>query len=207
MSGVPRRLHRRRAALALALLGPLAAAAAEKGGALLPGSTGREPISVDAGRLDYFDKEQKLVYSGDVVARQGASTLKGSVLTLFLARGAAKDAAKGEASPGGPGLAGSGGAASIDRMEVQGPVTVLSQDEIGTGDSGSYSKATNRITLTGHVTLTQATNVIKGDRLVYDMTSGQAQVSGGETEGRVRSVFTPGSGTPGPAKRPKAATP
>ena len=196
----------RRAALAAAVLwaGVSTVQAAERSGALLPGSSGKEPISIDAARLDYFDKESKLVYAGDVVARQGASTLKGSTLTIFLSK-KGREAEKALEAPGeSPSPAAS---SSIDRMEVAGPVTLISKDEVGTGDNGSYDKAANRITLTGNVTLTQATNIIRGDKLVYDMTSGQAQVSSGQTQNRVRSVFTPGSGTPGaaPARKSKAA--
>lgn len=188
-------------ALASAALVP-AAGAAERSGALLPGSSGKEPISIDAARLDYFDKEGKLVYGGDVVARQGASTLKGSTLTIFLS----KEGRRTEKAEPGESPAPAANTA-IERMEVAGPVTLISKDEVGTGDNGSYDKAANKITLTGNVTLTQATNVIRGDKLVYDMTSGQAQVSSGQTQGRVRSVFTPGSGTPGgvPARKPKGA--
>ncbi len=35
------------------------------------GSNSREPVKVDANRLEVFDKESKAVYSGDVVAVQG----------------------------------------------------------------------------------------------------------------------------------------
>ena len=77
-------------------------------------------------------------------------------------------------------------------MDVKGPVTLISKDQVATGDNGSYDKAENKVMLIGNVTLSQGTNVTKGDRLVYDLTSGQAQVSGG----RVGSIFTPGSAGP-----------
>ena len=187
--------------------------APRSGGGLLPGATSKEPVSIDAGKLDYFDKESKLVYSGDVVAKQGESTLRASVLTIFLTKSPKpaddKDTPAEPASPA--------SSSSIRSMDAKGPVTVVNKDEVGTGDNGSYDKAANQITLTGHVTLTQATNVIKGDKLVYDMTSGQAHVSSGPTTGRVISVFTPGSGgapgtasgkKPAPAgRKPAAATP
>lgn len=181
------------------------AQAGRKGsGSILPGASARDPVSIEAGKLDYFDKEQKLVYTGDVRAKQGDSTLKASVLTIFLA----KDAAKTQGLPGAdPGQGGT----SVRRMEVSGPVTVVSKDEVGTGDSGLYDKGDNAITLTGNVTLSQGTNVIKGDTLVYDLNSGRAQVSSGRTQSRVMSVFTPGSGAPGglgggaPARKGKAA--
>ena len=63
------------------------------------------------------------------------------------------------------------------------------------------------MTLTGNVTLSQGTNVTKGDRLVYDLTSGQAQVFSGQTNGRVQSVFMPGSGGPADAAGPAKSKP
>jgi lipopolysaccharide export system protein LptA len=214
---------------AVAQAAPALAAAAKKpaasGTSLLPGANSKDPVSVDAGKLDYFDKEQKLIYSGDVVAKQGDSTLRASVLTIFLNRAARKgeaastaDAAATPTEASAPADATAPAAAaassplassnSVKRMEAKGPVTIVSKDQVGTGDNGIYDKAENKITLTGNVTLSQATNIIKGDRLVYDMTSGQAQVFAGQTLGRVKSVFTPGSGAPGEAaKKPKHPAP
>ncbi len=53
-------------------------------GAILPGGNSKEPINIDAAKLDYFDKEQKLVYTGGVIATQGESKLKSSTLVIFL---------------------------------------------------------------------------------------------------------------------------
>ena len=48
--------------------------------------------------------------------------------------------------------------------------------------------------LIGNVTLTQGDNVVKGDRLIYDVATGMASVQGGASQGgRVRSIFTPKS--------------
>lgn len=171
---------------------------------LLPGAGSKEPISIDAGKLDYFDKEQKLVYTGDVVAVQGESTLKASVLTIFLqkdpqAAGAAAPAVPAGTAPAGAAAGmGPGAGSSVSHMEADGPVTLISKDQVGTGDHATYDKAENKVYLKGNVTLSQGTNVTQGDRLVYDMTSGQAQVFSGQTgSGRVKSVFTPGSAAPG----------
>ncbi|HZY12614.1 MAG TPA: lipopolysaccharide transport periplasmic protein LptA [Beijerinckiaceae bacterium] len=170
--------------LTLALVAAGAAPAfAQKSTAVLPGASSKEPVSIDAGKLDYFDKDQKLVYSGAVVATQGESRLKASVLTIFL-----------EPAPA------NSNDHQMRRMEAQGPVTITAKDQIGTGDSGVYDRAENKVFLTGHVTLSQGANVTKGERLVYDLNTNQAVVLGGASAqgGRVRSVFTPGE-KPGPA--------
>lgn len=166
------------AALFIAAAAPVAAKG--RSGGILPGATAKDPLNIDAGKLDYFDHEQKLVYSGSVIVTNGPSTLKATRLTIFL---------EGKGAPG--------GANSDDRVkhiEADGPVTLVSKDQIGTGDHGTYDKAESKVYLSGNVTLTQGDNIVKGDRLVYDVTSGMATVqSGNAPSGRVRSTFTPGA--------------
>jgi len=180
----------RRSTVLIIGLALFAAPALAQKGAVLPGGSSKEPVSIDAGKLDYFDKEQKLVYSGAVVATQGESRLKASVLTIFV-----------EPAPNGA------GGHQMRRMEAQGPVTVTSKDQIGTGDSAVYDKAENKVFLSGHVTLSQGGNVTKGERLVFDLTTNQAVVLGGTSSasGRVRSIFTPGEKTGAAVGKPKSA--
>ena len=185
---------------------PAVAEAAPKKAAgvpLLPGSGSKEPVNITADKLDFLNKENKLIYSGGVVVVQGESTLKASKLDIDLQ----KDAAGGATAPATPAAAdpaAPGQGSSVRHMEADGPVTLISKDQVGTGDHATYDKGENKVYLKGNVTLSQGTNVTQGDRLVYDMTTGQAQVfSGATNNGRVMSVFTPGSGTPGGP--PKAA--
>lgn len=164
-------------ALAIAAASPLSAKG--RSGGILPGASVKDPLDIDAGKLDYFDKEQRLVYSGSVVVVNGPSTLKASRLTIFLDG------------------AGQGGAATgsdrVKHIDADGPVTLVSKDQIGTGDKGSYDRGENKVYLIGNVTLSQGENVAKGEKLVYDITTGQATVLGGQAQGgRVRSIFTPG---------------
>ena len=46
------------------------------------------------------------------------------------------------------------------------------------------------------MTLSDGGNVTKGDKLTYDLTTGQATVDTGGV-GRVKGLFLPGSNTPG----------
>ena len=200
--------------LASAAAVPAVAAPAKSGGGvpLLPGAGSKDPVNIDADKLDYFDKEQKLIYTGNVVAVQGDSTLKASVLTIFLQKDPqGQTGATAPAAPPAPGPAGAapGTGSSVKHMEADGPVTLISKDQVGTGDHATYDKVENKVYLTGKVTLSQGTNVTQGDRLIYDLTTAQAQVFSGTTNPRVKSVFTPGSGTPGgdPAKAGDDAKP
>lgn len=157
-------------------------------GAILPGGNSKEPVNIAAAKLDYFDKEQKLVYTGNVIATQGESKLHAPKLVIFLTP---KDSTAQAGAPS--------SSSQIRHAEAAGPVTIVSKDQIGTGDSGIYEKSENKVYLIGNVTLTQGPNITKGDKLTYDLTTKQAVVTG-----RVRSKFLPNGGTED-AKEPKPA--
>lgn len=193
-----RRAARAAAALALGLALPMALlpglALAQKAGPLIPGGNSRAPVNIDASKLDYFDKEQKLVYSGGVVARQGEASLKATALTIFFNKD--KKPADGEAAakpaPPAGAAAGMGGDNQVNRMEAEGPVTIISKDQVGTGDHGVYDRLENKVYLIGNPVLSEGQHIIRGDaqsRLIYDLASGRAQITGG----RLQSIITPGS--------------
>lgn len=147
------------------------------------GSESREPIRIDADRLDVFDRENRAVYAGNVVAVQGDTTLRCSVLTIHFER-AAEGAAEGASGPAAEGD-------SISRIECEGPVTILSRDQVATGDRAVYDRQGGQMVMTGNVALSQGPNVTRGERLVYDIDRGVANVEAGASQ-RVRGLFVPG---------------
>ena len=52
--------------------------------AIFPGTSSKEPISIDADKLVYYDKEHKAVYSGNVVVIQGDTKMTCSAMSVFL---------------------------------------------------------------------------------------------------------------------------
>ena len=76
-------------------------------------------------------------------------------------------------------------------MDATGPVTVVSKTQVATGDRGSYDKDQNKVWLFGNVTLSDGGNVTKGDKLTYDLTSGEAVVEvGKELQSRSRHIHS-----------------
>ena len=63
------------------------AAAAPKGAPGTPlvgfGANSKEPIKVDSNKLEVFDKENRAVFIGDVVAVQGQTTMRCTVMTVL----------------------------------------------------------------------------------------------------------------------------
>jgi lipopolysaccharide export system protein LptA len=161
-----------------------------------------------------FDRENRAVFAGNVVAVQGDSTIRCSTMTVTYKRGKdtpgkdAKADAAGEASaPRNPAENG------IQKVECAGPVTVVQKDQVATGEHAVFDQDAKRIVLTGNVVLSQCQNVTRGQRLVYDMNTGRANMDP-VAGGRVSALFVPGEkaeakdgkgkGCAQPAAKPKA---
>jgi lipopolysaccharide export system protein LptA len=156
---------------------------------IFPGTSSKEPVSIDADKLVYYDKERKAVYTGNVVVIQGDTKLTCSAMTVFLDR----SPEQGPAEAGGGAENGPASNSGIKHLEASGPVTVVSKTQVATGDNGSYDKAQSKVFLIGHVTLSDGPNVTKGDKLTYDLKSGQATIDTNAKSSRVHGQFTPAS--------------
>jgi lipopolysaccharide export system protein LptA len=90
---------------------------------------------------------------------------------------------------------GPGGSSSIRRLEAKGNVVVTQKDQVVTGETAVFDTRSNLITMLGGIVLTQGKNVLRGDRLVVDMTTGVSRVE--SDNGRVQGLFqSSGQGSP-----------
>ena len=178
------------------------------------------------------DKQKYATFSGNVKAVQGTTTLRAKELVVHyvggdkLAPGEKKDEVQAPAetkvadAQGAPapapvaGTAGDGtkpnqGDTQITKIEAKGDVIINSKDDqTTTSDWALYDLPTHLVTVGGNVVLTQGKNVLKGDRLVIDLTTGESRFDNtGNTAagGRIRALFMPkkdgaGDAKPGDAK-------
>jgi lipopolysaccharide export system protein LptA len=160
------------------------------------GNGSKEPISIEADRLEVFDKEQRAVYYGNVVVKQGDTTMKAATMVVFYDR-AATDKGAAESKPAAGAQAGAGDGANqgaaLRKVEAKGGVTVTSKTQVATGNEGTYDRQLNKIVLSGNVALSDGPNVTKGEKLVYDLGSGVAQIERGSNS-RVQGLFVPSDG-------------
>jgi len=88
---------------------------------------------------------------------------------------------------------GPGGSSQISRLEARGGVTVVQKDQTATGDSALFDMKTNTVTLQGNVVVSQGPNVMRGERLVVDLTTGVSRVDAGKSNGPVRMLIQQGA--------------
>ena len=158
-----------------------------------------QPIQIEAASLEVRDKKKEATFSGNVKVVQGDTTMKSRSLVVFYEGGGgaseqpAQPKQKGaKAAPGAPLQAatpGPEGSSSIKRLEARGSVVVTQKDQVVTGETAVFDTRTNLITMLGGVVLTQCRNVLRGDRLMVDMTTGVSRV---ESDSKVQALFTQG---------------
>ena len=204
------------AALALALL---AAGDARAQGAMsgvpnaMQGFTQNrdQPIQIEAASLEMRDKKKEATFSGNVKVVQGDTTMTSKSLVVFYDSGPAAGSPPPAAPKGSKSgsmqsaTPGPGGSSSIRRLEARGSVVVTQKDQVVTGETAIFDPRANLITMAGGVVLTQCKNVLKGDRLKVDMTTGVSRVE--SDTNKVQGMFSQencGSGSGGTKPAPVA---
>ena len=159
-----------------------------------------QPIQIEAASLEMRDKKKEATFAGNVKVVQGDTTMTSKTLVVFYESGGgsnsgqpapqpaknAKSASMQSATPG------PGGSSSIKRLEARGNVVVTQKDQVVTGETAIFDTKTNLITMLGGVVLTQCKNVLRGDRLMVDMTTGVSRVE--SDSGRVQALLPQGGG-------------
>ena len=163
-----------------------------------------QPIQIEAASLEMQDKKKEATFSGNVKVVQGDTTMTSKTLVVFYEGGstspgtanAGAKPAKGASIPAA--TPGPGGASSIKRLEAHGNVMVTQKDQVVTGETAVFDPKSNLITMQGGVVLTQCKNVMRGDRLTVDMTTGVSRVESSGGRGvQVLLPQTSGGGSPG----------
>jgi lipopolysaccharide export system protein LptA len=161
------------AAVGLALAGaarPAAAPPPPIDAACRPTSPGRhDPVTVDSTKMERFGKQNVVVFSGNVVARQSGSVQYADRMEVYLDE-------KGD---------------RILRTVSTGNVRIVTRDcRTGTARRAEYQDLEQRVVLSGNARVWQEDNVVSGESIVIYLSQDRSVVEGG-TQERVKAVFYP----------------
>jgi lipopolysaccharide export system protein LptA len=160
------------AAASVLALGAFHPAAGQERGSALRGHNSDAPIDWGAERIEVQDRSNRVILSGNVVAKQADLTLNAERITVaYLQNNGIK----------------------VQRIDASGGVLLRSPSETARGEFAIYDLGQRIITLVGNVTLTRDGSDINGGRLVLDLDSGRAVMDGsrpsGAQPGRVTGTF------------------
>jgi lipopolysaccharide export system protein LptA len=168
---------RRRGVTAIALVAALAVglpAAGERPARDTLGNAGSpevkgEPITVDADLMERFGREGLVVFSGNVIARQGASVQYADRMEVYLDESGNR----------------------IVRTVSTGAVRVVTRDcRTGTAKRAEYFDLEQRLVLSGGARVWQDDNVVSGETITIFLSQDRSVVQGGSRD-RVKAVFHP----------------
>ena len=169
-------------ALLLALSGTAAVAQEQEGRLSGLKLDGDKPIQIESDQLEVRENEGVAIFTGNVSVVQGPTLMRSGKMTVYYN------------TEGGSATTGS---ADIDRLLVDGKVYIKSENQVATGDTGSFDMRTEVLVLSGkEVVLSEGDNVIVGCKLTVQMATGQATLAGcadGGNTGRVKMLLKPGS--------------
>ena len=181
----------------------------------------KDPIDIESDVLVVHDQQKYATFTGKVKAVQGTTTLRADRLDVHYVGGGDKLTGGGktegvdqaapatkvaEVKPAGTAAASDdgtqiskieakGGSCELVTATAKGDVIINSdKDQTTTSDWAIYDVPSHMVTVGGNVVLTQGKNVLKGDRLVIDLTTGESRFENtGNTAagGRIRALFMP----------------
>jgi lipopolysaccharide export system protein LptA len=170
----------------------------------------KDPIDIESDVLVVHDSQKYATFKGNVKAVQGTTTLRARELNVHYTGGGDKlvtgegkkeggDQAATETkvadAKGGTGAQADSGT-QITKIEAKGDVVITSEnDQTTSSEWALYDVPSQQVTVGGNVVLTQGKNVLKGDRLVIDLKTGESRFdntgNNAVAGGRIRALFMP----------------
>ena len=141
-----------------------------------------EPIEITADSMEWLNDERIAIARGNADAVQGRYTLSAHVLTAYMAETPLTD---------------SNAVSRIRRIDAEGNVILTTPKETARGGTGTYDLEKKIVVLVGSVVLIQGDNVLHGQKLIMDLTTGRSRLEGAtptispKGDGRVRAIFRP----------------
>jgi lipopolysaccharide export system protein LptA len=141
----------------------------------------RQPVTVDADRMERFGKENLVVFTGNVVARHNSSVQYAERVEVYFDEGGDR----------------------ILRTVSTGGVRIVTQDcKTGTAKRAEYFDLEQRVVLSGSARVWQEDNVVSGESITIFLAQDRSIVQGGK-EDRVKAVFVPRDEKDDPSGRVK----
>ncbi len=157
---------------AFALFLPTGMAQEKKGGIAkgLGFTTSRSPIEITSDTVEGDQKQNRITFKGNVVAKQEEATLYANMIVVLYDAEMRK----------------------MKEIVATGNVRIVQLDRRATSQKATFLQNENKIILEGEVTLREGENVVRGERVIYLVEEERSIVEGGKG-GRVTTTIIPPS--------------
>ncbi len=122
------------------------------------------PIFIEADRMSSTEKNNAVLFTGDVDAKQGDLRIRSDKMTVYYKQDEKKPADATQ---------------QVEKLICEGNVEITRDDWLGTSDTMIYYSEKQQVILTGNAKAWQNQNMVGGDKIVYYMDEGRSEVVGG----------------------------
>jgi lipopolysaccharide export system protein LptA len=136
------------------------------------------PLKIASDRMEANQNDKTVLFEGHVVVKQDDLTITGKRLKVYSA-GDQKDPASQSAMVD-----------KIDRIEVEGDVTISQKDKVATAERAVYYHQEQKIVLSGQPSVVQGADRIQGRLITLLLAQGKSIVEG-SAETPVQAVLHP----------------
>lgn len=139
------------------------------GFALAGGAHSADKIEVTADNFTVTDSERQAVFTGNVLVVHPDVTVKAQKVVVKY---------------------GDGGTSDVQTFDATGNVWLKTDEQEATGEHAIYDPATQILTLTGNVSVVNASGTVQGSALRVDMATQTSTFTSTQGGGRVKGVFS-----------------
>lgn len=146
------------------------------------------PVDITADALEVINSQCISIWSGSAEALQDRTRLRADTLKTYSRKGPARAGGK------------EGSCGDTTRIEAIGNVYYVTPQQRVRGDNANYDVEREQIIITGDVVAVQGENVLRGQRLIVNVKTGDAQMQanskGRGSNARPRAVIYPSKAPP-----------
>jgi lipopolysaccharide export system protein LptA len=125
------------------------------------------PITIEADHMTSLEKENNVLFSGNVDAQQADVRIRSDKMTVYYT------------------TAGENKKQEVKRLKCVGNVEITKGEWLGTGKEMNYLAKDRKVILSGDAKAWQDKNLVTGDTIVYYLDEGRSEVVGGRTSATV----------------------
>ena len=126
------------------------------------------PIYIEADQMASTEKNNAVLFTGDVDAKQGNLRIRSDKMTVYYTdnkdQGGEKPASTTQ---------------QVEKLICDGNVEITRNDWLGTSDKMTYLSEKRQVILTGNAKAWQDQNMVGGEKIIYYMDEGRSEVIGG----------------------------
>jgi len=141
-----------------------------------------EPMEITSNRMEAFNENKLVVFSGNAMVKQGNKVFKSDKLLLYYKKEPDKKEKVGKIETEKYG--------DLEKVEAKGNVSLTQGQRMATGDEAIYFRDSGKVILTGNAMLSEGKNSIKGDRVIVFINENRGVVESNSKK-QVKAVIYP----------------